>query len=752
MDLNEFIASQKKLAHALYKLDILVLEELLRNGADLLTECDIINKNQRCLKIIVESLSKEGFKELCKVFMPYLIQNYNIIYTSFINDTLQFCSQLITKDNVAEIIWSNLEYLQLILHENRISDDSMIFNFLCKCQDYRNQTFSSKNLILMLETFSMINSNIKWNYKGHRSMTPLHVAATLDLLEPKTLLDLGIAYGGDINATDIFGQTILHTACSWKNFYFVQAVMSYGPSLKVSKDVFGWTPLCIAIKGTRYCQPISLKFAKREVPDSSFELLKGLLLSETGKSMTKQEIDLSLLVPVKNHCENECTVCFGGKPSYRRNLAKHIKENYAFLTEFISQDFDKYMQEREKSSLFIERLLTSKYVGVVDFEDRNNAIIHDEVLTLMKKVEIYINQKDKLFHCQLTVAGSVAEDTKTRAPDEFDINFRLLDFNLSNPILGDQAALFFNLNKNSLSPEELRYTIVYKKGTIITWNPVAIKKKLLSLVNDALSLESTWKGLNLYWRTYIIQNLQTPHLVWTSKEFYPEMSISLDIMPIFRLPSWPDRVLAEHLNGNADDEILKQDCLIIIKNDKFYISASTIELYMMRKLPAELKYAYITCKILMNLLLYSPKLENLDDYFIENLLPSSYELKNIVIQLYLRFIDRNGSQQQKDRYLEQCNAKRTPEVYCIHNLTNDQLFSISVKCQEILERIEQLDNCVKVSSGSFLFCKYVSEDCVCNSATYKYPKFLLSDDHAMYIRVYQIKSLELRKNLKKLLF
>ena len=354
MDLNEFIVSQKKLAHALYKLDILALVELLRNGADLLTECDIINQNRRCLIIIVESLSKEGFKELFKFFMSYLIQNYSIIYAPFMNDTLQFCSQLTTKDNVAEIIWSNLEYLQLILSENRISDDSMIFNFLCKCQNYRHQTFCSKNLISMLETFSMINSNIKWNYKGHRSMTPLHVAATLDLLEPKTLLDLGIAYGGDINATDIFGQTILHTACSWKNFYFVQAVMSYGPSLKVSKDVFGWTPLCIAIKGTRYCQPISLKFAKREVPDSSFDLLKGLLLSETGKLMTKQEIDLSLLVPVKNHCENECTVCFGGKPSYRRDLTKHLKENYAFFTEFISQDFDKYMEERKKPTLFIE--------------------------------------------------------------------------------------------------------------------------------------------------------------------------------------------------------------------------------------------------------------------------------------------------------------------------------------------------------------------------------------------------------------
>ena len=751
MDLNEFIVSQKKLAHALYKVDILELEELLRNGADLLTECDIINNCRSCLNIIVKSLSKEGFKELCKVFMPYLIQNYSIIYASFMNDILRFCSQLTTKDDVDEIIWSNLEYLQLILYENRIKDDSMIFNFLCKCQDYRNQTFCSKNLVSVLELFSMIDSNNKWNYRGHRSMTSLHVAATLDLVEPKTLLDLGITYGGDINATDIFGQTILHTACSWKNFNFVEAVVSYGPSLKVSKDVFGWTPLCIAIKGTRYCQPISLKFAKRDMPDSSLDLLKGLLLSKTGKSMTKQEIDLALLAPVKNHCEKECTICFGGKPSYRRDLTKHIKENYAFFTKFVTQEFDKYMEERKEPTLFIEKLLTSKYVGVVDFEDRNNVIIRDEVLTLMKRVEIYINREDKLFHCEVTVAGSVAEDTKTRAPDEFDINFKLLDFNLSSPILGDKGALFFNLNKNNLSPEELRYIIVCKKGTIITWNPAAIKKKLLSLVNDALSLESTWKGLNLYWRTYVIENLETPHLVSTNKEFYPEMPISLDIMPIFKLPSWPGGVLAEHLNGNADDEILKQDCLIIIKNDEFYISASTIELYLMRKLPAELKYAYITCKILMNLLLYSPKLENLDNFFIENLLPSSYELKNIVFQLYSSWIDRNGSQQQKDRYLEQCNAKRTLEGYSIRNLTNDQLFSISVKCQEILEQIEQLDNCQKVSSGSFLFCKYVSEDCICNLATYKYPKFLLSDDHAMYIRVYQIKCLELRKNLKKLL-
>ena len=132
-------------------------------------------------------------------------------------------------------------------------------------------------------------------------------------------------------------------------------------------------------------------------------------------------------------------------------------------------------------------MLISKYVGLVDFQDRSNMIIRHEVLTLMKRVEMCINEEDNLFHCELTVAGSAAEDTEIRAPDEFGRNLKLLNFNLSNPILEDEGALFFNLNKNNLSSEELRYTFVGKKGTIISWNPAAIKSKLLSLVNNAMS-------------------------------------------------------------------------------------------------------------------------------------------------------------------------------------------------------------------------------------------------------------------------
>ena len=97
----------------------------------------------------------------------------------------------------------------------------------------------------------------------------------------------------------------------------------------------------------------------------------------------------------------------------------------------------------------------------------------------------------------------------------------------------------------------------------------------------------------------------------------------------------------------------------------------------------------------------------------------------------------------------QCKKNAGSVLYS--QLTNDQLFSISAKCQEILERLEQLYNCLVVSNGSSQYCKHLCEDCIFNFTIYKHPLFLFSDNHAIYIRVYQIKNLDLRKNLKKLL-
>ena len=72
---------------------------------------------------------------------------------------------------------------------------------------------------------------------------------------------------------------------------------------------------------------------------------------------------------------------------------------------------------------------------------------------------------------------------------------------------------------------------------------------------------------------------------------------------------------------------------VIIKNDKFIVTASQLELTAMKSLPKALKDAYVVCKVLMDLLYYSPRLESLDDYLITNILPTSYELKNTAFQL-----------------------------------------------------------------------------------------------------------------------
>ena len=54
-------------------------------------------------------------------------------------------------------------------------------------------------MISMFETFFMTDSNIRLNYRGHRLMTLWHVVATLDLVEPKALLDVARKYGTDIS-------------------------------------------------------------------------------------------------------------------------------------------------------------------------------------------------------------------------------------------------------------------------------------------------------------------------------------------------------------------------------------------------------------------------------------------------------------------------------------------------------------------------------------------------------------------------
>ena len=255
-----------------------------------------------------------------------------------------------------------------------------------------------------------------------------------------------------------------------------------------------------------------MKINKRETPSFAYDVMAALFI-ERVHEYRKEQFDIALLAPVKKHCERDCDVCFGKKPSYRRTLKKHLANEYTLLSSFIEQKYEDYRHQRGDPLAFTQSLLTSRIVGHVDFNVEENAIIRANVVELVRRIESVVNKNananEPLFQCCATLAGSCAEDTKIRAPDEFDINFHLVNFNLREPFLDQNGDLVFNLDRASLTADELKYTVVVRE--LCTWDPIAIKARLLVLVNKAMSVPEIWEGLNLYWRSFGLKQLEVKY-------------------------------------------------------------------------------------------------------------------------------------------------------------------------------------------------------------------------------------------------
>jgi len=435
----------------------------------------------------------------------------NELMKLLVKEVVKTCCRYLNKDDshkLTDVFYENLEIF--LSQVTRSSSESLLCKFLCQCSidltGSSNRVINEQILFRFVKHFTRTNREAKWNFKGHRMMTPFHVLATLNLSHPGKLLDYGIEQGGDVTATDMFGQTALHTGCSCRNAGFVEAIVSrVDLSLKSAKDKFGWQPACFLIKGTRYFKPVSMSLNKRDTSTFAYDVMAALFIDRLHE-YRQEQLDIALLAPVKRHCERECNVCFAKKPSYRRTLNKHLKGEYSFLSSFIEKKYEAYLNDRGDPLAFIHNLLTSRIVGHIDFNLTENENVRRNVMEFVRRVEGVVNANEPLFRCRATLAGSCAEGTKIRAPDEFDINFLLMNFELGKPFLDQNDDLIFSLDRASLSAEELKYTVVVRG--ICTWDPIAIKAHLLVLVNKAMSTPGIWEGLDLYWRSFGLKRLE----------------------------------------------------------------------------------------------------------------------------------------------------------------------------------------------------------------------------------------------------
>ena len=509
-----------------------------------------------------------------------------------------------------------------------------------------------------------------WTYRSTRGMTPLHFLACLQGLTKsssyKLFIEIAVNKGADINATDIFGYTPLHTACAADKFIMVPELIEAGADTQFP-DLFGWTPFCTASKGTRRLDVIISWYDKNEIPRPSHEII-SILKKHSA-----------------THANNQTAECVCSAPLWSEKCHSYIKHNLGFFELFLKKEFTEFRQMRGECIKFISQLLTSSNVGPLNHASPSVVKITSQVDTLMHRIAKVVGQLDPLFQCKLSLAGSVAEKTKIGFPDEFDYNGFLTKLSAydhdcfydTSSVKGEVYFLVLEKNETLLN-DWVQYCQVEDGVRILS--PGLIQGRFGQLILKAMLRAHVWEGLSLYWRShgkFVFGRLEPLQLVWTGQD-YPEMLINIDILPLFNLDKWPPNYLSSNIDL-IPPEMKEKECSVILKRKSFRLTAINQELYIMKNLSTVPKQAYILCKILMQLLLYSRIIKNIYTIQIDKIVPSSYELKNALFFILSKskrknYFDTRNKNSEDTNINSQNEKKITNEI---HNLASSIITSVS---------------------------------------------------------------------------
>ena len=242
------------------------------------------------------------------------------------------------------------------------------------------------------------------------------------------------------------------------------------------------------------------------------------------------------------HANNLATECACCGHVWLEQSHRYIENNLVFFELFLKKEFTEYRQIRGECMSFVSQLLITPNIGPLDFVSPRVVKITSQIDTLMHRIAKAVGQLDPLFQCELSLAGSTAEKTKIGFPDEFDYNGLLTklsdyDHNIiydTSSVRGEVYFLVLEKNESLLNDWE-RYCQV--KNGIRILSPGLIQGRFGQLILKAMSITHVWEGLPLYWRShgkFVFGRLEPLQLVWTGED-YPEMLITIDILPLFNI-------------------------------------------------------------------------------------------------------------------------------------------------------------------------------------------------------------------------
>lgn len=381
---------------------------LLENGADIRMR-NILGET--VLHCLAYSNELHGYSDCFKLLINSGVDINELDYTG----RTFFHHSLMSEDTTPKVVKELINYglkinVRDCLGQNEISLTVKKGEFLehAEVPDFESRC----EMIKMLS-----EENVDINNADIYGITPLHLSTTFgpdDLDVLVTLLDIG----ADVMRKTNTGATALHWACKIYNMVHVLIFTYRQKGYNIDMiDKYGSTALHWAVwyRNLQACQKLLQFGADVNIQDmagkTAIDLAKTLHFDDFHKLLTTYDTMESLEI------QDPILKCNGSDPIFCCPLLKYIrKENDKVNVKEYMEHVNYHKTSLCKS---ISIVLGSSNMGMF-YEIEENITVPEKIDNLMQLLCARVANRNKLFLCELRLAGSSFEGTKVRLRDEFD--------------------------------------------------------------------------------------------------------------------------------------------------------------------------------------------------------------------------------------------------------------------------------------------------------------------------------------------
>ena len=437
---------------------------------------------------------------------------------------------------------------------------------------------------------SVMDRTMDFDAKDKFGLTLLHLVCQYpddDMMLP--ILNLLMYMRVDVNCQDDYGSTPLHHCVHFQNHVAMKYLINAGASLD-NKDKSGKTVI---------------DWAKMEGGHTILQLLNRPSPCPFGVSDER----INCLLPFC--CEQ------GIQSRVKINGENKIEINFDQVDGWLS----KYSVCQHNANVILHKAIPSLQSNqeLTRLEAEEASKIFTDVLTVLQRTAVGIEESNPLFKSIVIAGGSVAELTKIGPIDEMDFVFCLTSISemveIEEPVSDNEKG---HARLKPVNPSELGEFV--DAGGYIRRSELS--EKFHNLFGEAFLHICTFENTRLFSlegtvdNGHYLFNIGQLLIIWYG-HIGKQLSIKLDIVPSLKKKGWRSEYLLEDMKI-VDQSVVDISCLLIMQvpdilydieddqlhkrnNELFRISFARTEHSILRNLPPVIRDGYRIAKSVLEL-------------------------------------------------------------------------------------------------------------------------------------------------------